>query len=141
MNLLPNNIYQATTLSFYITIILLIIGNTDYIYNYLPLSTIIMIGGTSLYTYEWTKPMSALSTINLLHHILPFVALYTVFKLKNKKPIPNYNGKQYKIALIGFIAYSVYLLLLRTHIWNVFGTKQANIMIVSIIIILTIFFK
>ena len=139
--MLPTNIYHATTLSFYITIILLIIGNTDYIYNYLPISTIIMIGGTSLDTYEWTKPMLAVSPTNLLQHILPFISLYTVFKLKNKKTFPNYNGKQYKIALIGFISYSAYLLLLRSHIWNVYGTKQANIIIVSIIIILTIFFK
>ena len=83
--MLPTNIYHATTLSFYITIILLIIGNTDYIYNYLPISTIIMIGGTSLDTYEWTKPMLAVSPTNLLQHILPFISLYTVFKLKNKK--------------------------------------------------------
>ena len=122
----------ATTLYFYTTFILLLyivfINNDaksilDYYY---PLSILIVIGGLSMATEEWSDLSKLITITTLVRYIVPGLLVLLV------KSNTNINVHALKYLFYGIVLYNVYLLLFyNRNMWEQYGTKELNIAFLS----------
>ena len=135
-----NSFKKATTISFYLTVFIIlftiITKNKFLIKYYFPISIFICIGGLSMATNEWKDLNKLITCGTLVRYIIP--CLLIVWLLHQSQSLPNKENNIINSLLIlitFFVIYNIYLLIFyKKNAWEVYGTYELNVALISSVV-------
>ena len=107
----PINSTKATHLSFWITLLIIVLQNQILKHLYLPISFFIMISGIVLQTENFKKLQNIFSINNYINYFFPFILLYSTTK--------NRSFDKLNLSVL-FLLFCLYNLIIG-NVWEIYG--------------------